>query len=106
MNDTEFESRADAVLERVAQSLEECGIDCDAAFKGGGVLEIELAGGARVVVNRHAAAREIWVAAKSGGHHFRPHGDRWSDTRDGVELFERLSAILGELTGAAVSLRP
>ncbi|MDW8468288.1 MAG: iron donor protein CyaY [Burkholderiales bacterium] len=35
------------------------------------MLEIEFDDGAKIVVNRHTPAREIWVAARSGGLHFR-----------------------------------
>jgi CyaY protein len=57
-------------------------------------------------VNRHSIAREIWVAAKSGGFHFRLDGDRWLDTRSGAELFAELSRLAGEQSGCPIQLRP
>ena len=50
------------------------------------MLELEFADGSRIVVNRHSAAQEIWVAAKSGGFHFRWDGARWLDTPRRREL--------------------
>ena len=57
-----------------------------------------------MIVNRHAPNREIWVAAKSGGFHYRARGGRWIDTRSGAELGAALSAILREQAGLAVEL--
>jgi len=69
------------------------------------VLEIEFADGSRMVINRHGAAREIWVAARSGGFHFRWDGSVWRDTRDGAELFAALSRLVSAQGGQPVLLR-
>jgi CyaY protein len=71
-----------------------------------GVLELEFADGGRMIVNRHAAAREIWVAARSGGFHFRHDGGAWRDTRDGTELFAALSRLMSAQCGSPVRLPP
>ena len=106
MTDTEFESLADAALAAVERSLERANLDLDVLPKDGGVLEIEFADGSKVIVNRHAAAREIWVAAKSGGFHFRRVDHAWRDTRDGTELFAALSKIVSAQGGTPVILAP
>ena len=41
-----------------------------------GILEIECEDGSKLIVNRHVPNREIWVAARSGGFHFRARGRR------------------------------
>ena len=105
MTPSEFEALADAAFERLTQALEESAADCDWELKSAGVLEIEFADGSRIVVNRHAAAQEIWVASKSGGQHFRWNGSRWIDTRDGSELFTALSGLVGRQSGNQVVLR-
>ena len=94
MNETEFEALAGRALETIEEGLEACGIDADFELKEGGVLEIEFPDGAKIIVNRHGAAREIWVAARSGGFHYRWDGAAWRDTRSGMELFEALSGLL------------
>jgi CyaY protein len=99
----DFESQADATLERIARAVEESGADCDCEPKGSGVLELEFADGGRIIVNRHSAAREIWVAAKSGGYHFRFNGSDWVDTRDGRELLAVLTALIAEQSRTAGS---
>ena len=105
MTSSEFDSLADAMLERIARAVEESGADCDCEPKGSGVLELEFADGTRIVVNRHSAARQIWVAARSGGYHFRWNGSDWVDTREGGELLAALSKLVSEQSGRAVVLR-
>ena len=105
MTPSEFDSLADAMLERIAQALEESGADCECEPKGSGVLELEFADGSRIVVNRHSAAREIWVAAISGGYHFCWNGSVWVDTREGGELLAALSILVSQQSGRSVVLR-
>src|SRR5258708_2496259 len=106
MNETDFEALAGAALAKIEQALEASGVDADFELKGGGVLEIEFADGSKMVINRHGAAREIWVAARAGGFHFRWDGAAWRDTREGTELFAALSKIVSTQSGQAVLLRP
>jgi CyaY protein len=104
MNETDFEGLAGAALERVEHALEASGVDADFELKEGGVLEIEFADGSKIIVNRHGAAREIWVAARSGGFHFRWDGSAWRDTRDRTELFAALSKLVSLQSGRPVIL--
>lgn len=104
MRDSEFEALTDAVLARIEQAMEASGVDADLQSKAGGVLEVEFDNGTKMVINRHGAAREIWVAAKSGGFHFRWDGSAWRDTRDGSELFAALSRLVSAQSGQAVVL--
>jgi len=104
MDERQFETLAGAALARIERSLDESGIDADVELKEGGVLELEFDNGARIIVNRHSAAREIWVAARSGGFHFRWDGSLWRDTRDGTELFAALSKLVSAQTGTGVIL--
>jgi CyaY protein len=106
MTEAEFIERAERALARIDAALEESGVDADVERKEGGIVEIEFADGSRMVVNRHGAAREIWVAARSGGFHFRWDGGAWRDTRDGTELFAALSRLVSAQSGQAVILRP
>jgi CyaY protein len=106
LNDAEFERLATSALQRIEAALEAGGVDADFELKEGGVLEIEFADRSKIIVNRHGAAKEIWVAARSGGFHFRWDGASWRDTRDGTELFAALSKLVSAQSGAAVLLRP
>ncbi len=104
MNDSEFNTLADAVLSRIETGLDESGADLDFAMISAGVLEIEFADRSKIIVNRHGAAKEMWVAARSGGFHFRWDGQHWRDTRDGGELLAALSSLVSAQCGRPLSL--
>lgn len=102
MEESAFNALAEAELARIEAALESCGAELDIETMPGGVLEIEFDNGSKMVINRHSAAREIWVAAKSGGFHFRPDAGRWVATRDGAELYAMLSRLVSEQSGSPV----
>lgn len=104
MEEREFNQLADAMLARIESALEVHPADLDFEIKPGGVIEIEFDDGSKIIVNRHTAAREIWVAARSGGYHFKAEGDRWVAARNGEELMAALSRCLSEQAGEAITL--
>lgn len=108
MEEREFNKLADAMMVRIEQAVEQCGLDVDYELMSGGIMEIEFPDvGGKIVINRHAAAQEIWVAARSGGFHFRPdpaQPGRWLGTRDGSELLSVLSRCMSEQSGMPVTL--
>jgi len=104
MDDKEFNGLADATLARIESALEASDADIDFELAAGGVLEIEFADGSKIIVNRHGVAREMWVAARAGGFHFRWDGGAWRDTRDGAELLEKLSVLASQQSGEKVDL--
>lgn len=102
MEESAFNALAEAELARIEAALEACGAELDIETMPGGVLEIEFENGSKMVINRHTAAREIWVAAKSGGFHFRPEAGQWISARENAELYEMLSRLVSEQSGAPV----
>lgn len=104
MDDKDFNRLADSALARIEAAVENCGADLDFELTAGGVLEIEFADDSKIIVNRHGAAQEIWVAARAGGFHFRWDGSVWQDTRDGTELMAKLSALVSQQAGEPVEL--
>lgn len=105
MNDSEYTRLADATLGRIEHALEAADDDLDFELAPGGILEVEFANGSRIVINKQAAAREIWVAARSGGYHYRWDGAAWRDTRGGEELFTALSRFASEQAGTSITLQ-
>lgn len=110
MTDSEFERLATETLAGIEGAVEACadaaGLDIDLQMKPGGILELGFEDGSKMIINRQAATREIWVAAVSGGFHFRHEAGRWVDTRDGGELFAALSRMVGAQSGGAMILAP
>ncbi len=96
MDEREFNALADAELRRIEDAIEASGADVDLEVKPCGILELEFDNGSKIIINRHTAAREIWVAAKSGGYHFRPQDGIWVGTRDGEELMVAIGRCMAE----------
>lgn len=109
MTETEFQALAEAtlttietVLERVA-TTSELDVECT---RSGNVLEIEfVADGSKIIVNSQAPMQEIWIAAKSGGFHYKRQGAQWINTRDGSELFAALSSTVSAQGGIGLVLK-
>lgn len=99
--DAAFAERAAQALDRIERGLDDSGFEVERA--GDGIVEIEFEDGSQIVVNRHSVAREIWVAARSGGFHFRWDGGRWIDTRSGEELFAALGRLVAAQSGKTIS---
>ena len=85
---------------RIADSTD---IDLEAS-RASNVLTLEFEDGSKIIVNSQEPMQEIWVAAKSGGFHYRWNGTAWVDTKDAGELFAGLSRYVSQQAGAAVVL--
>jgi CyaY protein len=103
IDESAFTALTDRVLEIIGTALDASGSDLDWADNDG-VLTIECSDGSRVIVNRHVPNRELWVAAKSGGFHFRAEGGAWRDTRSGEEIGAALERLLRAQAGNSVRL--
>lgn len=102
--ENDFLALAEAELQALEHALDNCDAEIDYELQPGGILELEFENGSKIIINRHAAAREIWVAAKSGGFHFRPDNGEWRDTRDQTELWSKLNTLCSQQAGENVTL--
>ena len=106
MTESEFLALADQTLATIERALERIANDTDLdveCSRSGNVLTIEFAdNGSKIIVNSQAPMQEMWVAARSGGFHYRREGGKWVNTRDGTELFAALSNMASEQGGAPV----
>jgi CyaY protein len=103
MTETEFQQQVERTLAGIENALDE--VDVDFERKADTVLELSFDDDSRIIVNGQAAAREIWIAAKSGGQHFRFADGAWINTRDGKELYQALSVVVSQQCGRGVILR-
>lgn len=107
MDDKEFAQRCQQELALIEAAVEAAADEADIDFEmQSGILEVECADGSKVIISPHAIAKEIWVAAKSGGFHFRFDAatGRWIDTRSGDALRSRLVEILKQQGQVAIEL--
>lgn len=108
MTETEFLDLADLTLKQIEEAFDRLNdedvIDVECK-RSGNVLEIEfIDNGSKIIVNSQAPLQEMWVAARSGGYHYKRVGDEWRNTRDDSEFFASLSKYASEQGGAQVSL--
>ena len=104
VDETQFNALAEAELVHIEAAVEALDLDLDIELKPGGILELTFEeDGAKVIVNRHAAAREIWLASRSGGFHFQPQADGgWFAAREQRDLYAALAQVLSEHAGEDV----
>jgi CyaY protein len=101
MNESDFHRAVDAVLARIesaAEASDALEVDLES-----GILTITCPDASRIIVNRQTPNREIWVAARSGGFHFRFAEGAWRDTRGGDELFASLARIVRSQSGEEIA---
>jgi CyaY protein len=108
MSEKEFLDLAETTLNKIEAAMDRLNdedvIDVECK-RSGNVLEIEfIDNGSKIIVNSQAPMQELWVAAKSGGFHYKREGGAWVNTRDGSELFAALSALASAQGGASVTL--
>ena len=107
ITESEFIAAADRTLAAVGAALDAALANSDVDLDwnlNDGILEIECEDGSKLIVNRHVPNREIWVAARSGGFHFKPRAARWRDTRSGDELGTALAALVRAQAGLTIAL--
>jgi CyaY protein len=108
MSETEFLDLADSTLSTIERAMDRLNdedvIDVECK-RSGNVLEIEfIDNGTKIIVNSQAPLQEMWVAAKSGGFHYKRTDGQWINTRDGSELFAALSSLASQQGGTTVTL--
>jgi len=108
MTETEFLDLAESTLDRIEHCFDTLNdqdvvdVECK---RSGNVLEIEfIANGSKIIVNSQAPLKEMWVAARAGGYHYKRVGDEWRNTRDDSEFFMALSDLATQQGGAPVKL--
>jgi CyaY protein len=105
MEESEFHQRVEAILSSIELAMDDVDADIDAELNGG-ILTLTFANGSKVIVNRQTPNREIWVAAKSGGFHFRfdRGANAWVNTRGGETLATLLTRVVSEQAASAICI--
>jgi CyaY protein len=104
LSDADYHAKSSAVLAsveaRVDALLQEDVIDID-ALRTGGLLELTFPNRSKIVLNTQPPLHELWMAARSGGYHYRYVDGAWRD-REGREFFEALSACASDQCGCSL----
>lgn len=96
MTDLEFLDRAEALLKAVETACDVINDTTDADIDNqrvGGMITLIFSNKSQIIINLQKPLHEVWLAAKSGGYHFRYDGSRWTDTKMSTrDFFTQLSA--------------
>jgi CyaY protein len=105
MTDPEFMDRAEDLLKAVELSCDRINDDADADVdnqRTGGMVTLVFPNHTQIVINLQKPLHEVWMAAKSGGYHYKFDGERWMDTKGQGEFFESLSRDASAQAGMAL----
>ncbi|RYF76020.1 MAG: iron donor protein CyaY [Comamonadaceae bacterium] len=108
MTDPDYLTRAEALLAAVEQGCDRINDDTDADIdnqRTGGMITITFPGASQLIVNLQPPLQEVWLAARSGGYHYRHDGSVWRDTKTGREFFEQLSEEATRQGGQPLAFR-
>jgi CyaY protein len=112
IDDKQFHQLGSNLLQSIEVALEAADdaldLDLDVERQGGNVINIRFRDRSVIVVNTQPPLHEIWVAAKSGGYHYRWAGTLatplWLDTKTGRELLADLSEFASAQAGQAIAI--
>ena len=93
MNDLEFMDRAEQLLLAVEQCCDRINDTTDAdvdSQRAGGMITLTFPNHTQIIINQQKPLHEIWMAAKSGGYHYRFEDGKWMDTKGTGEFFAHL----------------
>jgi CyaY protein len=99
MTDTEFMDHAESVLRKIEFSCDrindESEVDIDNQ-RVGGMITLVFGNKSQIIINLQKPLHEIWLAARSGGYHYKFDGHQWQDTKGQGEFFSSLSRYASE----------
>ena len=105
MTDPEYMDRAEALLAAIERGCDRINDETDADIDNqrvGGMITITFRNGSQLIINLQKPLQEIWLAARSGGYHYRHDGSAWRDTKTAAEFYEQLSREATAQAGLAL----
>jgi CyaY protein len=86
--------QAEALLARIEQACDRINDETDDDIDNqrvGGMITLVFPNRSQIVINLQPPLHEVWLAAKSGGYHYRHADGQWRDTKSGDEFFAVLN---------------
>lgn len=102
MTDPEFMDRAEKLLKAVEASCDRINDENRADIDNqrvGGMITLVFFNKSQIVINLQKPLHEVWLAAKSGGYHYKFDKEQWLDTKGQGEFFASLSRYASEQAG-------
>jgi CyaY protein len=105
MTDPEFLDHAELLLKAVELACDRINDEDQADIdnqRSGGMITLSFENKSQIIINLQKPLHEVWLAARSGGYHFKFDGLHWVDTKGQGEFFERLTQDASTQTGQAL----
>ena len=105
MTDLEFLDTAERLLSRIEASCDRITDETDADIDNqrvGGMITITFSNRSQIIVNLQKPLHEVWMAAKSGGYHYKFKDELWQDTKGQGEFFDNLSRFATAQSGTSL----
>ena len=102
MTDSEFMNQAEILLKAVEASCDRINDEALADIDNqrvGSMVTLVFANRSQIVINLQKPLHEIWLAAKSGGYHYKFDSNKWADTKGQGEFFANLSRFASGQAG-------
>ena len=106
MTDLDYLNHAEKALAAIELACDRINDSSDADIdnqRTGGMITLTFANRSQIIINLQKPLQEIWMAAKSGGFHYRLSSGQWLNTKDNSEFFTALTQYASEQTGQRVT---
>ena len=109
MTDLQFMDQAEALLKAVELGCDRINDHSEADIdnqRTGAMVTLTFPDRSQIIINLQKPLHEVWMAARSGGFHYRCRDGLWLDTKDGSEFFDTLSRCASEQGRLPVRFEP
>lgn len=109
MTDPEFMDRAEILLKAVEACCDRINDSTDADIdnqRTGGMVTLTFPNRSQIIINLQKPLQEVWLAAKSGGYHYKFDSNQWLDTKGQGEFFASLTRDASAQSGLALEFKP
>ena len=106
MTDLEYLNHAERALAAIEMTCDRINdadiVDIDNQ-RTGAMVTLTFTNRSQIIINLQKPLQEIWMAATSGGFHYKLDGNQWRNTKDKSEFFTALTHCASEQAGIAVN---
>ncbi len=109
MTDPEFLDRAEALLQGIETACDRINDETDVDVDNqrvGSMVTLTFSNRSQIIINLQKPLQEIWMAAKSGGYHYRWLDGTWQDTKGQGEFFAALERNACLQSGCSLRFKP
>ena len=109
MTDLEYLEHAEQLLRAVELACDRINDEGETDIDNqrvGQMITLTFANRSQIIINLQKPLQEVWLAARSGGYHYRCREGQWQDTKGQGEFFAQLSADATVQSGVGLRFTP